>query len=214
LSIYNSTYSGAGDSDRTKRAKAKLERIIKEQMTERGFKTWIKTECPATFTEPRPMCYHLDMGVLFRRTTEFDFYHFFAVEIDDKSHRTLRHDKKDDLRDESFIINKGIVTCRIPIEKIFEERNDESKFFDKWIYNEIVPAYIIMPAATNGNIKQEMWSEINRKFAIELKESSSTQCKFCDHKAYQHDLCGCQWQHTNKKKLSCDCKNPYFRSDE
>ena len=123
MSVYDASRSGFGDSDRTTRAKKKLERIITEQMRERGFKTFVKFEVPATFSEPSPICYHLDIGVLFRSIKEFDFYHYFCVEIDDKSHRTKRHDKKDDLRDDSFIIGRGIVTCRIPIEKIFEERN-------------------------------------------------------------------------------------------
>ena len=129
MSVYNSSYSGANDSDRTIRAKQKLVRIITEEMKERGFKTWVKTEVPATFMDPKPLCYHLDIGVLFRSVKEFDFYHFFALEIDwSVGHCTLHHDKKDDLRDEAFIINKGIVTCRIPLEKIFEERVDEAAF--------------------------------------------------------------------------------------
>jgi len=49
VSVYNSSYSGANDSDRTTRAKSILQKIIPQQMNERGFKTTIKTECPAIF---------------------------------------------------------------------------------------------------------------------------------------------------------------------
>lgn len=211
MSVYNSSYSGANDSDRTTRAKSILQKIIPQQMNERGFKTTIKTECPAIFIDPKPVAYHLDLGVLFRSKTEYDFYHFFAVEIDDSAHATIRHERKDEQRDDSFFTSKGIVTCRIPIDKIFEEKKDESRFFDKWIYNDILTAYIITPA---DNTKQEIWSELNRKFAIELKENSSTQCSKCDHKAHQHSLTGCEFRLTNKSKMKCNCKNPYFRSDE
>lgn len=210
MSIYNSSYSGANDNERTRRAKTKLERIVREQMLVRGFKTWIKTEVPATFLDPRPVAYHLDLGVLFRSKTEFDFYHFFAVELDDSGHATFRHENKDKLRDEAFFTNKGIVTCRVPIDKIFEEQRDESRFFDKYIYDYIMDAYIIMPAAM---VKQQLWAEINRNFAIQLKENSSTQCSKCDHKAAFHTLTGCHWRHTNKAKMVCHCTNPYFVSD-
>jgi hypothetical protein len=212
VSEYDASHSGAGDSIRTTMAKHRLTRIITEQMRERGFKTWIKTEIPATFMDPRPMCYHLDMAVLFRAVKEFDFYHFFAVEIDSPiGHRTFRQDKKENLRDEAFLINRGIVTCRIPLEKISEERADEARLFDKWIWGELMPAYIMSPV---GNVKQEMWAELNRKFSIQLKENAYTKCRECQHVAHQHDLSGCQFQHTNKARLRCNCKEPFLRSDD
>lgn len=210
MSVYDASHSGDNDSDRTITAKKRLERIITEQMRIRGFKTFIKFEVPAIFLEPKPVCYHLDLGVLFRSVSEYDFYHFIAIEIDDKGHRTLRHDKKDDARDDSFFTNKGIMTCRIPLEKIFEEKQDEAKLFDKWIWSEISPAYIISPVS---NKKQEIWSEINRVYSIQLKENAFTSCKDCSHKAHQHSLTGCNFRNTNKAKLKCNCKNPYFISD-
>lgn len=180
-------------------------------MAAAGYKTTIKTGVPATFTEPKPVCYHLDMGVLFRSKTEYDFYHFFGMEVDDPHHATPRHEKKDEQRDDSFFTNKGIITIRIPIDKIFDEKKDEAQFFDKWIYQDLLRAYILTPAES---IKQEMWSELNRKFAIELKENSSTQCAKCDHKAHQHSLTGCDYRLTNKSKMKCNCRNAYLRSDE
>lgn len=211
MSIYNSSYSEANDNARTRRAKQILTQIITGGLSATGYKVMIKTGVPATFTDPKPVAYHLDMGILFRSKTEFDFYHFFGVEIDDSHHTTLKHEKKDELRDESFFTNKGIITIRIPIDKIFDEKKDEYSFFDKWIYQPLLRAYMIIPAES---IKQEMWSELNRKFAIELKENSSTQCSKCDHKAVFHGLTGCDYRLTNKSKMKCNCRNPYFRSDE
>ena len=211
MSVYDSSYSEANDSERTRRAKAILNQIITKHMAAAGYKTTIKTGCPATFIDPKPVCYHLDMGVLFRSKTEFDFYHFFALEVDDSHHATLKHEKKDEARDDSFFTNKGIITCRIPIDRIFDEKKDEAQFFDKWIYQDLLRAYILTPAES---IKQEIWSELNRKFSIELKENSSTQCSKCDHKAHQHSLTGCEFRLTNKSKMKCNCRNPYFRSDE
>lgn len=180
-------------------------------MKERGFKTTIKQEVPATFSEPKPVAYHLDLGILFRSKTEYDFYHFFAVEVDDSSHDTVRHEAKDEQRDDSFFTNQGIITCRIPIDKVFDEKKDETRFFDKWVYQDLLRAYIIIPSTS---VKQDMWAELNRQFAIELKENASTQCSECQHKAHQHDLCGCQWRFTNRAKMRCNCRKPVFRSDD
>jgi hypothetical protein len=213
VSQYDSSHSGAGDSGRTTRAKAKLQRIITEQMRERGFKTYIKTEVPIIISDPKPVAYHLDMGVLFRSATEFDFYHFFAVEIDSPiGHRTTRQDKKESMRDEAFLVNRGIVTCRIPLEKVSEERADEARLFDKWVWGELLPAFIIAPA---GNVKQETRCELNRQFAIRLKENAFTKCQNpkCSHVAQSHNLSGCNYRFTNKTNLQCLCSEPFFISD-
>lgn len=212
MSIYDSSYSGAHDNERTRRAKDKIQAIIKREMQNRGFKTWIKTEVPFTVIDPKPVCYHLDVGILFRKISEFDFYHFFGCEVDDKGHQSDKHGRKDDQRDEDFLVNKGIVTARIPIDFIFSEGNeDATKFFDKWIWGHILTSYIMMPVES---VKGQLWSEINRQFAISLKENAYTQCTKCDHKAQQHDLTGCSFRLTNKSKLKCNCTNPFFRSDE
>lgn len=211
MSIYNSSLSGANDNERTRKAKSRMTKIIKEQMATRGFKTWIKEEVPFTVVdEYKPICYHLDLGILFRKVDEFDFYHFFGCEIDDKGHQSDKHGRKDDERDDAFLVNKGIVTCRIPIDYIFSERGDETKLFDKWIWSNIVPSYIIMPIE---GVKNQLWSELNRQFAIQLKENAFTKCSKCDHVAQQHDLTGCMFRLTNKSKMKCNCTNPYFRSD-
>lgn len=211
MSIYDSSRSEQGDSERTKRAKLHLSLLVKNELTARGYKAEIKTGVPATFTEPKPVCYHLDLGVLFRSKKEFDFYHFMGIEIDDSSHATLKHEKRDRTRDESFFNDKGIVTCRIGIDAIFQERQDSEKFFDKYIWQPILTAYMEIPV---NKIKEELRSEINRQFAIQLKENSSTSCSKCDHRAHQHDLTGCSFRLTNKSKMRCYCTNPYFRSDE
>lgn len=94
MSIYNSSYSEANDNARTRRAKQILNAIITKHMSAAGYKTTIKTGCPATFIDPKPVAYHLDMGILFRSKTEFDFYHFFGVEIDDSHHATRTREKR------------------------------------------------------------------------------------------------------------------------
>lgn len=212
MSIYDSSTPSRSDSFETKQAKRRIISVMEEQLNAKGFKTFIYTEVPATFTNPL-MCYHLDIGVLFRDKKEFDFYHFFAVEVDDSTHRTVTHEEKDDIRDDAFLINKGIVTCRIPLEKITGPSKlvNDNDLFKTYIFTDILHAYLIMPAES---VKQQMWSEINRKFSIQLKENAFTACRNCKHKSFQHDLCGCQFRFTNKAKLLCDCKEPFLRSDE
>lgn len=210
MSIYDSSLSGSHDNERTRKAKTYLQNIIKRQLTAKGFKCDVKTEVPATFTEPKPVAYHLDVGVLFRNPADFSFYHFFGCEIDDSSHATFKREKRDRIRDESFFNTKGIVTCRIPIDKLYDEHKDEERFFDKYIYQQIALAYIINSCEAITDVKSEM----NQDFAILLKENAYTKCSKCDHKAQQHDLTGCSFRHTNKSKLKCNCNNPFFRSDE
>ncbi len=213
MSIYDGSRSGEGDSDRTSRAKARLTKIITEQMKARGYKVWIKEEVPATFLDTyKPVCYHIDLGVLVRNKTSDDEYHFIAIEIDDDSHATFRRERRDKIRDETFFNSKGIITCRIPLSKIFEERADEKSLFDKWIWMYYLMSYRIFP---DDDINVSKSSERNRQFSILLKENSSTKCltKNCDHLAIHHDLTGCQYRGTNKAKEKCYCTNPYYRSD-
>lgn len=207
MSIYDSSYSSAGDSDVTKRAKIRLFNTIKTQLSRRGFKSVIKYEVPATFEKK----YHGDIGVLMRSVEHYDIYYFFIVEIDDPSHDTFRHENKDETRDEAFRTH-GITTIRIKLSKIQganKIENDEELFFDH-IWFHLLANYITPKTTLDTKL-----SERNRLFAIELAENGKgTKCDSCDHKLFQHDLTGCDFRNTNKAKLKCNCTKPVFRSDE
>lgn len=60
---------------------------------------------------------------------------------------------------------------------------------------------------------RDSFTEKNNELAIKLKESASTQCRSCDHKAHLHTLTGCSFKNTNKLKERCYCDNPYFVSN-
>lgn len=207
MSIYDSSRPSAGDSGITTRAKTRLKRIVSEEFKKRGYKTTIHFECPATFDKK----YHGDLGVLFRSVKDFDTYHFFIIEIDDPSHDTFRHENKDWQRDIDFR-KHGIITIRIKLSKIQganKVENDEELFNDQ-IWFHINTEYLEPRTETDRKL-----SEKNRLFSIELKENGKgTKCEGCDHGLYQHDICGCDWKHTNKSKLRCNCTKPHFRSDE
>lgn len=207
MSIYDSTNNISNESDRTTRVKLILTRIITNEMRNRGYKVDIREEVPAVIDGKK---YHADLGVMFRSKTEFDFYHFFIVEIDWViGHETFRADRKERIRDFGFLNHYGITTVRIPLVKVSGKNAlKEQDLFDTLIWPDLVDHYID-PAGE----KMKIWAELNRRFAILLKENSSTQCDQCSHKAHQHNLAGCEFQNTNKAKLFCNCKNPYYTSD-
>lgn len=114
MSIYDSSHTAAGDSEITSRVKQSLISNINNVFMEKGFKTWIKDEVPALFDLP----YTADIAVLFRSKSEFDFYHFFIVEIDGYGHATKNKDRKEALRDNTFFEFNGIPTIRIPLRRL------------------------------------------------------------------------------------------------
>lgn len=207
MSIYDSSHSSAGDSDVTKRAKARLENIIKTYLPENGWKSIIKFEVPATFEKK----YHGDLGVLMRSKMYFDQYHFFIIEIDDPSHDTFKHENKDYERDEAFH-KHGILTIRIKLSKIQGAQKIEK---DKDLFNDQIWFHLFHNYLNPVREADKAFALRNTYFAIELAENGKgTQCDSCDHKLVHHDLTGCDYRNTNKAKLKCNCHKPVFRSDE
>lgn len=207
MSIYDSSYSSAGDSDITKRAKIRIFNTIKTHLTRKGWKSVIKYEVPATFEKK----YHGDLGVIMRSTVHFDWYQFFIVEIDDPTHDTFKHEHKDYERDDAFY-NHGVLTIRIKLNKIqgASKIEKDEDLFENQIWFHLYPSFVLPQTKAD-----ELFAYKNRQLAIELAENSkSTKCEGCDHKLAQHDLCGCSYRYTNKTKLKCNCTKPAFISDE
>lgn len=208
MSVYDSSFSSAGDSDVTKRAKNRLYKLIKDGLLEKGFKTDVKFEVPATFQKK----YHGDIGVLMRSIKDWETYHFFIVEIDDPSHATVKHESKDDTRDDEFNKHHGIATIRIPLSKIqgINKIEDDEVLFNDRIWFHLITSYISPRTQLDKNLAAR-----NKEYAIELKENGKgTKCEACDHGLFQHDLTGCDWRNTNKSKSKCNCHKPVFRSDD
>lgn len=206
MSKYDATHPDTG-SDRTLRVKQILTKLITDEMKTRGYKTIIKEEVPCVIENKK---YHADLGVLTRSIKEHDFYFFFLMEIDwIIGHETYRQDRKERIRDDGFLLRYGIRTIRIPLAKVSgKSAIPGPDIFESLIWPDIVESYI-----DPGTQKNRLWAELNRNFAIQLKENSSTQCGNCQHKAAFHSLSGCEWQYTNKAKLRCNCRNPFYTSD-
>ena len=203
--------TSAGDSDATTRAKRRMSMLITDQFKKQGYKTVIKYEVPCTFPEKK---YHADIGILFRSRQDFDFYHFFIIEIDGKvGHGTHRKDVREEARDNIFAseLGKGIATQRIPLGKIVGEgKIEDEKLFNDYIYQDIIEYYVYPKGE-----KATRLSELNRKFAIELAESTkTTKCEGCKHPIAVHDLTGCDLRYATVAKKRCDCTISVFRSDE
>jgi hypothetical protein len=204
MSIYDSSHTNSGDSRVTTRVKQSLINEIQHIFMEKGFKTWIKDEVPALFDLP----YTADIGVLFRSKKEFDFYHFFVIEIDGYGHGTANKDRKEAIRDTAFFDYNGIITIRIPIERLSgKDKPPLETLVIEDIWNVVRDTWIITPMV-DTKVHQR-----NKEFAIKLKENVSTHCKTCDHPPHHHTLTGCNYRQTNKSKIRCNCEEPYFISN-
>jgi len=204
VSQFDSSHTNAGDSEVTTRVKQSLINEIQHIFQEKGFKTFIKEECPALFDLP----YTADIGVLFRSKSEFDFYHFFIIEIDGYGHATKNKDRKEALRDNTFFEFNGIPTIRIPLRRLSgKDKPPLETLVREDIWSVVRDTWIITPMV-DTKIHQR-----NKEFAIKLKENVSTKCKACDHPPHMHSLTGCVYRKTNKSKLKCNCEEPYFISN-
>jgi hypothetical protein len=204
MSVYDASHTAEGDSEVTSRVKQSLINEIQHIFQQKGFKTWIKEECPALFDLP----YTADVGVLFRSKTEFDFYHFFIIEIDGYGHATKNKDRKERIRDDAFFNFNGIPTIRIPLRRLSgKDKPPLETLVREDIWNVVRDTWIITPMVHSKK------DERNKEFAIKLKENVSMKCKACDHPPHHHTLTGCNYRQTNKAKMKCYCTEPYFISN-
>lgn len=206
MSQFNSTNPARGDSAETRRAKNRLKNIIDQVFTDHYHKTWIVEEVPYySIEEPNP--YHLDLAILTRDKHSFDNYSLFAIEIDGPTHESKRSDYKDRTKDKAFY-RLGISILHIRLEEVLYGNEAE-----QYIQKEKELANMIWEFFT---LSQDLeFSTKNQSLAIKLKENQLTICrnKKCQHKAYEHNLAGCNFQQPNKNALYCPCKEPFLVSD-
>jgi hypothetical protein len=207
MSQYDSTHPAKGDSIRTKRVKQILTQKIDELFTSKNHKVWIKEEVPYySIEEEKP--YHLDLCILTRDKISFDGYNVFGVEIDGETHKSRISDRKDRSKDKAFY-KLGIPILHVYVEEFFKDDNedeiDDSKVMK--LMN-ILWEWGHLPPLLEDSIR-------NQKLAIKLKENQLIICrnKKCQHKAYEHNLAGCNFQQPSKAANYCPCREPFMTSD-
>lgn len=204
MSQFDSTHPSIGDNDATRRAKDRIKNKINEIFTDKKYKVWIMEEVPYyAITEEKP--YHLDLCILARNKLSYDNYSVFAIEIDGKTHESKISDYKDYSKERAFRA-LGILIIRIRVEDVLY--GNEMDSMKEMRLGNMIWDFFMEPQPLE-------FSTRNQNLAIKLKENQLTICrnKKCQHKAYEHNLAGCNYQQPNKLSLYCPCKEPFMTSD-